>query len=154
MTQGGFMQVGKDFTKTGTTIHVEVRIHGFGDAIAEKDQRIARPELQTGRGVLSSRHQANWIGALGERLVDLSAAEKKRRGMAGVDEFQLAVQAEDPEKHGGVAGQFNMLAQKLINVIDDSRRFNTDSHRRKRPLEHGRKERGTKTFSGNVGDDE
>jgi len=45
MVQRRIVQVGKNLAKTGNAVEVVVRIHGFGDPIAEKDQRVAGPEV-------------------------------------------------------------------------------------------------------------
>ncbi len=50
--------------------------------------------------------------------------------MTGIDEIELAVKVDDSEKHRGVAGEFHMLAQKLIDVIDNQRRLDADAHPR------------------------
>src|SRR5712691_680367 len=73
--------------------------------------------------------------------------------MAGVNELQVAVLIENPEKQRGVAADLGVLAQETIDVIENARRIGAESHAGKRALEHGRKQRGAEPFSGNVGDE-
>ncbi len=45
-----------------------------------------------------------------------------------------------------------MIAQKAVDVIEDSGRIRAQGHPGERALEHGGKQRGAESFAGNVGD--
>ena len=77
---------------------------------------------------------------------------QKRRWMAGIDVLHLAILVEDAKKHGGVAADFRMAAQKAIYVIEHPRGIGAQRHSGKRALQHGGQQRGAQSFSRNVGD--
>ena len=55
---------GKSFAEAGNTEHLLFGVHGFGDAVAEEDQRVAGLERHAGRGVFGFGNQADRKRAL------------------------------------------------------------------------------------------
>ena len=74
--------------------------------------------------------------------------------MSGIYEFQMAVVIQNAEKHRCVARDLDVLAEKVIDMIEDPRGFDADPHPGERALKHGRKERGTEALAGNIGNEE
>lgn len=74
------MLTGQDVAETGHSKHLLGGVHGFGDPIAEKDERVFRLEFQAGGDVLGSGHETNRIRAFRERLGDLAAPQEEGRG--------------------------------------------------------------------------
>src|SRR6266436_347240 len=71
--------------------------------------------------------------------------------MAGIDEFQMAFLIEDAEEHSGVAADLGVIAEEAIDMIEDARGIDAESHSGKRALKHGGENRGAKSFTGNIG---
>src|ERR1700733_10537466 len=70
--------------------------------------------------------------------------------MAGIEEHELTVTAQDAKEHGGIAAHFRVLAQKPIHVIEHHHRVRSAGHAGKRALEHGRDQRRAEPFAGHV----
>src|SRR5712671_7453987 len=144
---------GEEFLEARDAEHLFVGIHGFGDAVAEEHQGVARLELQANGGVLSFGNEADGIGAFGEGFFGDAAANEDGRGMAGVDEFQMAFLIENAEEHGGVAADFRVIAEEAIDMIEDARGIGAESHAGERALKHGGEKRGAESLAGYVSDE-
>jgi hypothetical protein len=127
-------------------------VHRFRDAVAEEHQRVAGIQLEAKRSVFRFGHQSDGIRAFGEGFLGDAPANQKRRRVAGIDVFQVALLVEDSEKHRGVAPDLCVITQKAVDMIEDSCRVGAQGHPGERALQHGRKKGGAESFAGNVGD--
>ena len=48
--------------------------------------------------------------------------------MAGVNKFQITVLIEDAEEHRGVAADLRVIAKEAVDMIEDARWVNAESH--------------------------
>src|SRR5437879_2047285 len=72
--------------------------------------------------------------------------------MAGIDEFQMAFLIEDAEEHSGVAADLGVIAEEAVDMIEDARGIDAQSHSGERALKHGGDNRGAESLTGNVRD--
>ena len=72
--------------------------------------------------------------------------------MSGIDVLEISITAENTKKHGGVFAHFGVLAQKVVDVIENSHRIGAHGHTGKCALQHGREQSRAKTFAGDVRD--
>src|SRR2546430_17041336 len=70
--------------------------------------------------------------------------------MARVDELQVPIEIEDPEKHCGIAANLRVVTQKPVHVIEYARRVSPQRHSRQGSLQHGRHNRRAQAFAGNI----
>src|SRR5690242_434751 len=70
LIEGSVVLAGKKFTEAGDAEHFFFGIRGFGDAVAEKDQRIAGLECLANRSILGIRDQPHWKRTLRENFAD------------------------------------------------------------------------------------
>src|SRR4029077_20841813 len=117
-------------------------------------ERVARLQFQARSRVFSFRNQPDGIIAFAERLLRDAMANQEWRRMPSIDEFEVAVVIQNAKKHGCIAADFRMIAEKAIDVVEDACGVGAQSHGRKRALEHSGEKGGAKTFAGNVGDKE
>ena len=108
--QRSVVPIGKSFTEPRDTIHLFVAVHGFGDTIAEQDQRVIGLEFHAGRHVMISRDEADRKRTFGEGFGDIAVSKQEWRRMARVNELKPAVAAKYAEEHGGVAANLGMFA--------------------------------------------
>src|SRR5260370_26170716 len=74
--------------------------------------------------------------------------------MSGIDVLEIPIAAENTKKHRGIFAHFGMLAQKIIDVIKNSRGIGAHGHAGKRALEHRRQQSRAESLAGNVRDQE
>lgn len=147
LIEGTLGLASKDFAEAGDAEELLVRIHGFGDPIAEEDERVARFESQTSRRVFGLGDEPHRIRALAERFLGDAMANQEWRRMPGIDEFEVAVVIQNAKKHRRITADFSMIAEKAIDMVEDARGIGAQSHGRKRALEHGREKSGAETLA-------
>jgi len=59
---------------------------------------------------------------------------------------------ENAEEHGGVASDLGVIAEEAVDMIEDTRGSDAESHSGERALKHGGDNRGAKPLPGNVRD--
>ena len=74
--EGAFELAGEEFLEACDAEHLFVRIHSFGDAVAEEHQGVTRFQLQANGGVFGFRNESNRIRALGEGLLGRASADE------------------------------------------------------------------------------
>jgi hypothetical protein len=154
MIQGCVVPAGEGFAQARDAEQLFVGVRRFGDSVAEEDKCVARFEFYARGFVAGPRDQSNWIRTFRKRFSELSAAKKQRRGMAGIDVFEITIAAENAEKHRGVTAHFGMFAKKIVDVVEHTRGVGAHRHAGKSALQHGREQRRAQAFAGDVRDQE
>src|SRR5579862_5101771 len=132
--------------------HLFLGVHGFGNAITKKDERVVGQEFPARHDILSPGDEANRERAFHERLSNFAAAKKEWQGMAGIDEIDATLPVRDCEKHSCVAADFGVFTEKTINDVEYSRGVISYGHPEEGSLEHGSEQRRTETLAGNICD--
>src|ERR1700722_14628655 len=127
-----------------------IRVHGFGNSITKQDERVSVLEFRASGDVLRFGEEADGIAAFDKGLSHLAMAKKEWRRVAGINEIEMAVFVQGPEKHGGIAPDLRMFAEKAIDEVEDTRRIVANGHPEKGALEHGSKKRGAEPLTGNI----
>jgi hypothetical protein len=154
MIQGCVVPASKGFAQAGDAEQLLVGVRSFRDSIAEEDECVTRFQLHTSGFVTGAGDESNRIGTFRKRFSELSAAKKQWRGMSGIDVFDIAIATENAEKHGGVTAHFGVFAEKVVDVIEHTRRVRAHGHAGKSALQHGREQRRAEAFAGDVRDKE
>src|ERR1700722_2612249 len=70
------LETGQGFAETRNTVHLLLRIRGFGDAIAEEHQCVTGLELLANGDVSGGRNQTHRVGSLRENFANHAATKK------------------------------------------------------------------------------
>src|ERR1700730_9635557 len=74
--------------------------------------------------------------------------------MTGVEIVEITILVQDSEKHRGVSADVGVLAEEVIDAMEDAHGIGPDGHPRQCALKHGSEQRGANSLAGNVGNDE
>src|SRR5580704_5477200 len=112
MIHGRILLAGENSTEAGNSEHLLIGVHGLGNAVTKEDECVVGLKLHAGGDEIGLGDEADRKRAVEEGLKDHTAPEKKWRGMPGINEIDTTVDVQNAEKHGGIAADLGMLAQK------------------------------------------
>ena len=134
--------------------HFFLAADGFGDAVGDQHQRVARPQTRRLGLEVGVLHQADRQAAFALPGHGPALAQQQGLEVAGVDEVQAAVQVQHSKKHGCVAPHLRACGDEAVDVVEDRRRGLAQGHGGERALQHGGQQGGAQALAAHIGNHE